>query len=167
MFRIDSMGDGFIAIMGHPALEQEAAVTLAQVARQGVNQVVSLLQPSEGRLLGLDDEAELVLNAGMSFVSYPVADMGLPASADEFAGLSLRLYRQMKSGVGTLIHCRAGIGRSGLLAAAVLLHGGRDVVQAFAQVTQARGRRVPETVEQGDWLLANHARLIAAEDGAL
>lgn len=165
MFRIDAIGDGFLAIMAHPALEQDATITLEEVARQGVNQVVSLLEPGESQALGLDAEAEMVAAAGMSFVSFPVMDMGLPASVDEFVGLSLRLYREVDTGVSTLIHCHGGIGRSGLLAAAVLLHGGKDVAQAFEQVTRARGRRVPETVEQGDWLLANHAVITAVAGG--
>jgi protein-tyrosine phosphatase len=166
VFRIDSIGKGFLAIMAHPGLEQDATITLAEVARQGVSQVVSLLEPGESRALGLDTEAELVADAGMSFVSFPVMDMGLPASVEEFAGLSLRLYRQVESGVNTLIHCRAGIGRSGLLAAAVLLHGGNKVAQAFEQVTRARGRRVPETLEQGDWLRSNHAVIATAASRA-
>jgi protein-tyrosine phosphatase len=167
VFRIDSIGEGFLAIMAHPALEQDATITLAEVARQGVNQVVSLLEPGESRALGLDAEAEMVAAAGMSFVSFPVMDMGLPASVDKFAGLSLCLYREVETGVSTLIHCRGGIGRSGLLAAAVLLHGGNNVAQSFEQVTRVRGRRVPETREQGDWLKANHAVITAVAGGTL
>jgi protein-tyrosine phosphatase len=167
VFRIDSIGKGFLAIMAHPGLEQDATMTLAEVARQDVSQVVSLLEPDESRVLGLDSEADLVTDAGMSFVSFPIMDMGLPESVDDFALLSLRLYRQVKSGVSTLIHCRAGIGRSGLLAAAVLLQEGTTVVQAFEQVTRAHGRRVPETVEQGDWLKANHAVITAVAGGTL
>jgi len=166
MFQIASIGDGFLAIMGHPGLEQDAAITITDVARQNVKQVVSLLEPDESSALGLGAEAELVTNAGMHFVSFPIADMSLPTSAHEFAGLTLRLYRQIGTGVNTLIHCRAGIGRSGLLAAAVLLHEGRDVEQTFALVTAARGRPVPETAEQGDWLLTNHALIRATGEAS-
>ncbi|MCP4472000.1 MAG: hypothetical protein GY815_15205 [Gammaproteobacteria bacterium] len=80
MFKIESIGSGFIAIMAHPGQEQNAASTLAAVARGGIRQVVSLLEPAEARVLGLDAEAHLVAAESMAFVSFPIPDMGLPAS---------------------------------------------------------------------------------------
>ncbi len=159
MFKIESIGSGFIAIMAHPGHEQDAASTLAAVARGGIRQVVSLLEPAEARVLGLDAEARLVAAESMAFVSFPIPDMGLPASVSAFAGLARDLYRQVDAGVNTLVHCRGGVGRSGLLAAAVLLHCGMDPRQACERVTRIRGLRVPETPEQGTWLQANHTAI--------
>ncbi len=166
MFKIESIGEGFIAIMAHPAQEQDAAATIASIAGQGVRQVVSLLEPSEASALGLDAEAQLVAAQSMAFVSFPIPDMGLPASLTDFATLAHDLYRQVDAGVNSLVHCRGGVGRSGLLAAAVLLHCDLDPRQACAQITRIRGLRVPETPEQRDWLLANHASIynLAAAD---
>ena len=163
-FRIDSIGKGFLAISGHPAQCGNAAMMIGHMATGEVRQVVSLLQSEESRELGLENEAALVNAQSMEFVSFPIPDLGLPGSSDDFARLSLRLFHQVEAGINTLIHCRAGIGRSGLLAAAVLLHGGRSVEQAFAQITRMRGHQVPETVQQGDWLLANHALIAAIDD---
>ena len=159
MFKLESIGDGFIAIMSHPAQEQDAASTIAALAQQGVRQVVSLLEPAEASALGLDAEAELVAAQSMAFVSFPIPDMGLPASLSDFAQLARDLYRQVDAGVNTLVHCRGGVGRSGLLAAAVLLHCGMDSRQACAQITRIRGLCVPETPEQGAWLLANQTAI--------
>jgi protein-tyrosine phosphatase len=164
LFRIESIGDGFIAIMAHPALEQDAAATISAIARQGVRQVVSLLESAEASALGLDAEAELVGAQSMAFVSFPIPDMGLPASLDDFAALTHNLYRQVDAGVNTLVHCRGGVGRSGLLAAAVLLHCGMDPRQACEQVTRIRGLCAPETDEQRDWLLANRAVIAGIGD---
>ena len=163
-FRIDTIGKGFLAVSAHPAHSGDAAMTIRELAAQGVQQVVSLLDPDEARELGLQNEAELVNGQSMEFVSFPIRDMGLPGSVDDFARLSFRLFRQVDEGINTLIHCRAGIGRSGLLASAVLLHGGTGVQQAFVQVSHMRGCRVPETAQQGDWLLANHALISAMDD---
>ncbi len=95
--------------MAHPGQEQNAASTLAAVARGGIRQVVSLLEPAEARVLGLDAEAHLVAAESMAFVSFPIPDMGLPASVSAFAGLARDLYRQVDAGVNTLVHCRGGV----------------------------------------------------------
>lgn len=163
-FRIDAIGKGYLAVSAHPAQCGNAAMMITQMATGEVRQIVSLLQHGESRELGLVNEAALVNEHSMDFVSFPIADMGLPESINDFARLSQKLFHQVEAGINTLIHCRGGIGRSGLLAAAVLLHGGRSVQQAFDQVSHMRGCQVPETAQQGDWLLANHALITAMDD---
>jgi len=162
IYRIDAIGAGSLAISAHPASGGDAASRIAKIAASGIDQVISLLEPVEARSLGLQLEGDLVGAQAMEFLSFPITDMGLPGSIDSFAQLSRRLYRQVHAGGHTLIHCRAGVGRSGLLAAAVLMHGGRDAQQAFAHVARRRGMPVPETSAQGDWLLANQATIIGA-----
>ena len=159
MFKIETIGSGFIAIMAYPGKEQDAVSAIASLAHDGIRQVVSLLEPAEAAALGLEGEAQLVAAESMTFVSFPIPDMGLPASVCAFAGLARDLYRQVDAGVNTLLHCRGGVGRSGLLAAAVLLHNGMDPLQACERVTRMRGLRVPETTEQGTWLRENHAAI--------
>ena len=106
----------------------------------------------------------------MVFISFPIPDMGTPASVDDFAELTLKLFRQIERGVNTLVHCRAGVGRSGLFAAGLLLHAGLEAEEAFSLVSKMRGLRVPENISQHAWLLSNQARIVAAatatSDGA-
>jgi predicted protein tyrosine phosphatase len=161
IYRIDAIGAGTLAIMAHPASSGDAAARITEIAAGGINQVISLLEPAEANALGLQLEGELVRAAGMDFVSFAIPDMGLPASVAEFARLSLRLYWQVHAGSNSLIHCRAGVGRSGLLAAAVLMHQGRDAQQALAHVARRRGMPVPETSDQGSWLEANQSAITA------
>ena len=155
VFRIDSIGKGCLAIMAHPATANPARA-ISEIAALGFHQVVSLLEPAEADALGLAQEAELVTAQSMEFISYAIPDMGLPTRGDDFARLAQNLFTRIDAGTNTLIHCRGGIGRSGLLAAAVLLLAGKDVEAAFALVSLMRGRRVPETEQQGAWLQANH-----------
>jgi protein-tyrosine phosphatase len=159
--RIDTIGQGYLAVMAQPASVGDLEVAIAALAAQGIQQVVSLLEPGEALTLGLEREAELVGQHSMRFLSFPIPDMGLPGSIDAFARLSRQLYLQIESGTNTLVHCRGGIGRSGLLAAAVLLQGGLAVQQAFTKVARKRGRQVPETSGQGTWLATNHAAIVA------
>jgi len=162
MYKIGSLGDGFLAIMGRPYIERDEPASLYNVARLGIHQVVSLLERTEARILGLDTERLEAQAQGLIFVSFPIPDMGTPRSVDEFAAITLKLFNQIEAGTNTLVHCRAGIGRSGLFAAGLLLHAGMDAEQAFAHVSKMRGLRVPETIKQHSWLLSHQARIASA-----
>lgn len=162
MYKIGSIGDGFLAIMARPSLEQGDAASMVNIARLGITLVVSLLESGEARMLGLDGERECVRAEGMDFLPYPIPDMGLPASVEEFARTSKLIFEQTYAGTNTLVHCHAGIGRSGLLAAGILLHCQMDPEQAFAHISKMRGIRVPETPEQTDWLVSNYDAILSA-----
>lgn len=161
MYKVGTMGDGFLAIMACPSIDPEAPASVANIARLGIRQVVSLLEPTEARNLGLEVERLEVKACEMGFKSFPIPDMGLPASVEDFAQITQMLFRQVSAGINTLVHCRAGIGRSGLLAAGVLLHTGMNAEEAFAYVSRMRGIRVPETPEQHGWLVTHYAAIVA------
>jgi protein-tyrosine phosphatase len=50
------------------------------------------------------------------------------------------------------VHCRQGIGRSSLVAACVLVISGESPQSAFEHIERARGRSVPDTAEQKEWV---------------
>ena len=165
MYKIGSIGEGFVAIMARPSLEADAVASISNIARLGIQQVVSLLESNESRNLGLNAEREQVKAHGMGFISFPIPDMGLPSSVEEYALLSEKLFNQVNAGVNTLIHCHAGIGRSGLLVAGILLHCDMDPQQAFAYASRMRGVRVPETPAQEQWLIANYETILDIDNG--
>ena len=160
MYKIASIGKGFVAIMARPSLEQVAAASIVNIAQLGIQQVVSLLEPSEARNLGLDSERAQVKAHAMGFISFPIPDMGLPLSVEEYARLAKKLFDQVNRGINTLIHCHAGIGRSGLLVAGILLHCDMNPQQAFAYASRMRGIRVPETPMQEQWLSSNYTTIV-------
>ena len=112
---------------------------MAAIAQSGISQIVSLLERSESRELGLDKEAELAERHGMEFVSYPVPDRGLPASMKDYLALTKRLYHHAAGGEHIAVHCRAGIGRTGMVAAGVLLHCGFEPDEALEHISLKRG----------------------------
>lgn len=160
MYKVGTMGKGFLAVMACPTLDPEAPASIGNIARLGIRQVVSLLEPTEARNLGLEGERLEVKAHGMEFISLPIPDMGVPASVDDFSQVAQMLFTQVCAGINTLVHCRAGIGRSGLMSAAVLLHAGMSVDEAFDYVSKMRGIRVPETGEQRYWLQANQRAIL-------
>jgi len=160
MYKVGTIGKGFFAIMARPSLDENDPASVMNISRLGIKLVVSLLETNEARTLGLDAERELVKALGMDFVSFPIPDMGLPTSVEEFSSLSKMLLKQVNTGINTLVHCHAGIGRSGLMAAGILLHCDLDPKQAFAHVSKMRGVRVPETRQQEDWLISNRVAIV-------
>lgn len=164
MYKVGTIGKGFFAIMARPSLEQSDPASVVNISRLGIDLVVSLLKTSEARALGLDAEREQVKALGMDFVSFPIPDMGVPTSVGEFASMTKMLLKQVDAGANILVHCHAGIGRSGLMAAGILLHCNLDPKQAFAHVSKMRGVRVPETPEQEYWLISNHAAIVGDQD---
>lgn len=120
--------------------------------RAGIGLVVSLLTPAEEIELGLEAEEASSRQAGLDFQRFPIPDLGVPSSRSRFTELVHRLEQSLSAGKNVAIHCRQGIGRSGLLASSLLVSAGQRPDQAFRRVEQARGVPVPETPEQRRWV---------------
>jgi len=66
--------------------------------------------------------------------------------------LARRISATIDDGKAVVIHCRAGIGRSSLIAACVLALRGYDAASAFDAIAKARGLAVPDTEAQRAWV---------------
>ncbi|MFT5258798.1 MAG: protein-tyrosine phosphatase [Saprospiraceae bacterium] len=150
-YKIHTLGDGFLAAMPKPPSETLPAA-ISSISQQKVNQIICLLEVAETTSLGLKKEAELTQQYSMQFLQYPIEDLHLPASVASFSALSQQLYQDIKQGVNTVIHCRAGIGRTGMLCAAILANAGFSAPQAIDHISNHRGVKVPDTDEQVEWL---------------
>src|SRR5216110_2034325 len=62
------------------------------------------------------------------------------------------LDERVRQGKSIAIHCRAGIGRSSMLCACLLVKQGFSVESAFQKIQEARGCVVPDTAEQRTWV---------------
>ena len=118
----------------------------------GLDAVVSLLENDETVQLGLDDEHNIAKSKGLQFVSFPIPDRGVPASTGDALKFLTQLRASLGAGNSVAVHCRQGIGRSGMLAAALLMTSGFSAREAVDVVTKARGIAVPETPRQFEWL---------------
>src|SRR5215469_6441265 len=118
----------------------------------GIDVVLSLLTPDEEDSLDLKQESTLLRKEGMRFVSYPIPDRQVFASPTELAATLEELNAALASGKNVLIHCRQGIGRTGLVSACLLVTKGWDSSAAVEHLSAIRGVPVPETAEPRNWI---------------
>ncbi|MEM7365560.1 MAG: protein-tyrosine phosphatase family protein, partial [Pseudomonadota bacterium] len=118
----------------------------------GVTMVVSLLDELNTQAFGLQLEDMMCRAHDIAFIHSPIRDRSVPSSADHFIDAVSTAYEHMAGGGHCVAHCWAGIGRTGLFAASMLVRDGSDPQNAFRQVSAARGEPVPDTVEQVVWL---------------
>ena len=138
---------GRLAVAARPRggdwLEDEAA---------GLNLVISLLENEEAAQLGLVDEKVAAESNGVDFFSFPIPDRGVPASTPAVVSLLKKIVEALQEGKNVAVHCRQGIGRSGSIAAGLLISSGIGAEKAIETVSAARGLTIPETPAQLEWI---------------
>ena len=120
--------------------------------RAGISGVVSLLTSDEEQDLGLTKEASAIRKQGLEFTAFPIPDQQVPNSEGKLGQVLDKMNAALESGKNILIHCRQGVGRTGLVAACLLIKTGMSPGAAVETVSAARGVSVPETTEQRDWI---------------
>jgi protein-tyrosine phosphatase len=120
--------------------------------RARIDTVLSLLTHDEERDLDLRNEGTEAKAQGIEFVSFPIPDRQVPDSESKLAQTLERLDEALSSGKNVVVHCRQGVGRSGLVAACLLVRKGMSPGAAVESVSAARGTSVPETIEQRVWI---------------
>jgi hypothetical protein len=151
---IDLPTAGRLAIMARPRAGDWLDDEISGWRAEGIDIVVSLLESEEVSELGLGREADLCRQQGMEFISFPIPDRAVPAELCETVALARAVATRIGEGEAVAVHCRAGIGRSSLIAACALVCFGLDPDAAFAMISKARGVGVPDTEGQRDWVTA-------------
>jgi protein-tyrosine phosphatase len=152
IFWVPELQGARLAVMPRPRSDEWLSDEVQSWRLAGVTRVISLLEPHETEELRLKLEGELCEVNGLAFTSFPVRDRGVPTSLVQAARLVRSIESDLLRGDGVAIHCRAGIGRSGLIAGCVLINLGIPEPEVFPRITRARGVTVPDTPEQVAWL---------------
>lgn len=151
VYRVTKIGNGTLSIMARPVSGEWIEDEFRGLQALGIDKLVSLLEPMEEAELGLNDERSLCTKYEIAFDSFPIPDRGLP-DMDKARSLVAKLHEEITQGIHAVIHCRAGIGRTGIIAGALLKHAGYNASTAIQLVSKARGVQIPDTIEQEQWL---------------
>lgn len=118
--------------------------------------ILSLITSPELNVMQLQQLGTVASEAGLWWQHLPVFDMCAPDPAFMQAWPPLRqqYLDAMQQGQTILVHCRAGLGRAGTLAAHLLTHCGLAPPDAISTIRLARPGAI-ETMAQAQWIHAN------------
>ncbi|MEA3410192.1 MAG: cyclin-dependent kinase inhibitor 3 family protein [Pseudomonadota bacterium] len=134
--------------------DRDIEADLRAIVDWGASAVVTLMEVHELTQLGVPELGGRVEASGMRWLHLPIRDVSIPGpsfeTAWETAGEDLR--SRLWNGQRIVVHCRGGLGRTGLVAARLLIELGEAPDQALARVRAARPGAV-ETCEQEKYVL--------------
>ncbi len=152
LYWVEGPWPGKLAMAARPRGGDWLQDDLSGWKRAGVDTVLSLLTPEEEKDLNLREEASEAKKLGMEFTSFPIPDLQVPRSEARLGEVLEQFTRTLSDGKNVVVHCRQGIGRSGLVAVCLLVRKGMSPGAAVESASAARGVSVPETPEQRDWI---------------
>jgi len=135
--------------------ERDLVTDINAVKTWGGKVLISLMEDHEFSLLGVPDFASVLPSVkGLEWLHLPIKDMQIPDGQFEknWDTIGADIHKRLSDGDSIVIHCRGGLGRTGLLAARILVEFGMEPVQAVAAVRQSRERSI-ETYLQEHYIL--------------
>ncbi len=153
IYWVEQKKKGRLGMMARPRGGEWLEDEMIELKNNQVKQVVSLLEIEEAKELELSREKQECEKQDIKFLSYPIKDRHVPDSMKDTVEIGLQINHSLEIGNSVVLHCRQGIGRTGLLTSVVLLQQKYSLDYILSYLTNIRGCCVPETSLQSDWLV--------------
>ena len=127
--------------------ERDLVDDLRTLANGGVHRLVLLVEDSELERWGDPAIVDRGRDAGVSIERHPIPDMHPPASVDDMDRLAAWIDGARSDG-DVAVACMGGVGRTGTVAACLLVAAGWSAADAIAEVRRVRHPTAVETSEQ-------------------
>lgn len=129
------------------------AADLEELQNWGANGVVSLIEKHEFKMNKVEEIPNLLADAGMWWLHLPIIDMAITNQKfeDEWAVQGERIRHALRIGERVALHCYAGLGRTGMIGARILVEMGMDNEEAIAAVREPNRRRI-QTKDQSNFV---------------
>jgi ADP-ribosyl-[dinitrogen reductase] hydrolase len=130
---------------------RDLATDLDAIQEWGATTIVTLMELDELVAVGADKIGEAAEARGLDWYFLPISDVSTPDTQFEitWAYAGHRLRDTLRRGCRVLIHCRAGLGRTGMIAGRLLVELGMEGTVAIDAVRKARSGTI-QTSEQED-----------------
>ena len=146
---------GEIALSRMPGSVTRIEDDIAEIIALDCACVLTLAPEQELNKHGAAQLPAMLKRVGLPWHHFPIEDYGIPAACqmESWRDLSHHLHQYLDDDRKILIHCYAGIGRSGTIALRLMVERGADPSEALAQIRHIRPGAV-ECPAQYEWAIA-------------
>ena len=134
--------------------ERDLSTDLMQISQWGAKTLITLMEAHEFDLLGVPEFEATLVDHSMAWLHLPIKDINPPGDAFEqgWKKHKQRIFQNLQEGEDIVLHCRGGLGRTGMISARILVEMGEESKSAVSRVRSARERTI-ETFAQEQYIL--------------
>ena len=161
---VETPGNGRLGLTFCPGKHDSNAMTgswvrnlqmdIETIVDWGGSTLVTLMEQHELDMLNVPDLGQVAESYGLNWYHLPIRDVSIPSFdfEENWVDVGANLRNRLLSGQSIVVHCRGGLGRTGLVVACLLIELGEEPDEAIQRVREVRPGAV-ETMEQERYVL--------------